>query len=209
MTEITISLWIYCLFTLLGLIIILVYLYFIDEYFERDIEEYFRFYIQKSKSLFDFWKPKALKSPKEKYEDMLIERFKAGDYTNSYEWFCIQWDRLWHISWWIFYTEYKRLRQIVELHLARDADVYTKEFKKQEAEKKRIEEIQKQKEEDELYESKIKELLKIKPLDADLKEDFKKASRRIELSNNMLKRVEENKKDYAELLTIMPRWTKR
>jgi uncharacterized SAM-binding protein YcdF (DUF218 family) len=27
-----------------------------------------------------FLKPKALKSPKEKYEDMLIERFKAGDW---------------------------------------------------------------------------------------------------------------------------------
>jgi hypothetical protein len=104
-----------------------------------------------------------------------------------------------------FISKYKKLQEVVERHRIFELQKERERQEKQEEERKRNEEIQKQKEEDELYESKIKELLKIKPLDADLKEDFRKASRRIELSNNMLKRAEENKKDYAELLTIMPK----
>ena len=150
-------------------------------------------------------KPKALKSPKEKYEDMLIERFKAGDYTRDcYSNMFMQWEKVW-VFLPNFISKYKKLQEVVERHRIFELQKERERQEKQEEERKRNEEIQKQKEEDELYESKIKELLKIKPLDADLKEDFRKASRRIELSNNMLKRAEENKKDYAELLTIMPK----
>ena len=154
-----------------------------------------------------FLKFNVLKSPKEKYEDMLIERFKAGDWK-LWEWDFPDLYVSWVIVWFIGsdgdvfalrgdIKKYQRVREFI-------SPLFKKKVQDGREERKRNEEIQKQKEEDELYESKIKELLKIKPLDADLKEYFKRASRRIELSNNMLKRAEENKKDYEELLTITP-----